>query len=197
MRHEGEGVDYVPICDWVDIISTHPWDQSERIIRKVARDGKPVLHYFNAILADRYDYGFAVAAANAKGFLQWCYSWDLTPFQPFHPEGKSGVVLKGPNGPIARPFYEVFATAADDYRYIATLRARIGAAKAKGKALKEAAAARRALESLLSKTAPYPAKKDYAKGRGRPRLKIAGKTLDEWRAVLAKHIEAIDGAMRK
>jgi hypothetical protein len=195
MRHEGEGVDYLPILDHVDIISTHPWDQSERINQKVARDGRPVLQYFNSIMGDRYDYGYATAAANAKGFLQWCYAWDLISFNPFHPCSKSGVALKGPKGVIARPFYEVFAAAVADYRYIFALRERIARAKKSGLAAEEAAAARKALGKLLSSTSPYPTRKDYEHGRGKPRSRIAGKTLDQWRDILAGHIQAIDSAL--
>lgn len=195
MRHEGEGVDYLPILDHVDIISTHPWDQSERINQRAARDGRPVLQYFNSIMGDRYDYGYATAAANAKGFLQWCYAWDLVAFNPFHPCSKSGVAIKGPKGVISRPFYEVFAAAVVDYRYIYALRERIARAKESGRAAKEARAAGKALAKLLSSASPYPTRKDYERGRGKPRTKIAGRTLDQWRDILAGHIQAIDGAL--
>ena len=136
MRHEEGGVDYLPLLDAVDIISTHPCS-------------------------------------------------------------KSGVALKDPKGVLSRPFYEVFAAAVVDYRYIFALRKRIARAKVAGRATREVAAAEKSLAKLLSNTAPYPTRKDYAEGRGRPRLKIAGKALNQWRDILAGHIQAIDSARRE
>ncbi|MHC4713791.1 MAG: hypothetical protein ACYTAN_11065 [Planctomycetota bacterium] len=194
MRDENSGVDYLHLVDHVDVLSTHPWDQSGRFIEHCRAKGEPDLAYFNAIMWDRYDFGFQVAAAGARWFWQWHYQWDLVPFQPFHPGFKWGVTIPGPDGPIDRPRIELVAEAIDDYRYVATLRDRIAKAKAVGKAAEEVAAAEKILKTLLDSTQPYPTREDY---RGRPRKardKIGDKTLDQWRDVLAEHIAAIDAA---
>jgi hypothetical protein len=198
MRHDQADVDYVPICDHVDVIGTHPWDQSSRIVDKCRRDGKPVLWYFNMITWDRYDFGLQQAASGATGCWQWHYQWDLVPFQPFHSGFKWGLTIPGPNGPLDKPNYEMISQGVDDYRYFATLRNRIAVAKAAGKAKKEVAAGEKTVARFLKDAPPYAMKEDYS---GRPRSerkgrnKISGRTLDQWREAFAANIESIDEAM--
>ncbi len=194
MRDENSGVDYVHLVDHVDVLGTHPWDQSSRFIRHCMEKGRPDLAYFNAIMWDRYDFGLEVAAAGAKAFWQWHYQWDLVPFQPFHVGFKWGVTVPGPDGPIDRPRVELVANAIDDYRYFATLQGRVAAARAAGRARAEADAAEKALQELLADAPAYPSVEDYRPSK-KPRTSVSGKTLDEWRAVFAGHIESIDAAM--
>jgi len=197
MRDGNSGVDYLPLLDHVDVIGTHPWDQSGRIVEKCRRDGKPALWYFNMIAWDRYDFGLQQAASGAKGCWQWHYQWDLVPFQPFHSGFKWGLTIPGPAGPLDKPSYEMISEGITDYRYFATLEGRIAAAKAAGKARKEVAAAEKVVAKFLKAAPIYAYKKDY---EGRPRDqrakrdRIAGKTLDQWRDIFAGHIEKIDGA---
>jgi hypothetical protein len=197
MRDDNSGVDYISICDNVDAIGTHPWDQSGRIVEKCRRDGKPELWYFNMIAWDRYDFGLQQAASGAKGCWQWHYQWDLVPFQPFHSGFKWGITVPGPNGPLDKPQYEMIAEGVTDYRYFATLENRIAAAKKAGRATKAVAKAEKAITAFLKDAPPYAVRADYegrSRGQRKQRDRISGKSLDRWREVFASHIEAIDEA---
>lgn len=190
MEDEGAGVDYLPLLDHFDIVGTHPLDRSAELIEG-ARMGKAMLRYYNGRLNDRYEWGFEVAAANSAGFAQWHFGWQLQPFQPFQAEGKSGLTVAGPDGPLDSPSYEVIAAGIDDFRYIATLRGRIAEAKKavfSGPAIVEAEVT---LRALLAGSEPYAIPSEYAE-REDSRTTIAGKTLDQWRARLAGCIESID-----
>ncbi|MCD6406071.1 MAG: hypothetical protein J7M19_09615 [Planctomycetes bacterium] len=192
MRDENAGVDYLPLLDHVDVIGTHPWDQSARIVEHCRGEGRPQLWYFNAIVWDRYDFGYQVAAAGATGFWQWHFQWDLVPFLPFHPGFKWGATVPGPDGPLDRLRHEIAADGIDDYRYVATLQARIRQAGEAGGAATAVAAAEKVLGTLLEEAEAYPVREQYATRPRPPRDEIAGKTLDEWRDILAEHIIAID-----
>jgi hypothetical protein len=191
MRDVEDGKDYLPLLEYYDVIATHPWDQSSGIIETVRKEGKPPLWYFNGILMDRYDFGFEVAASPSTGFWQWHFQWDLLPFQRFHPCNRSGVTLPGPEGPLETPSFERLTAGIGDYRYFATLKARIETARQAGKTGPAVEAAQAELKVLLANTMPYPSRKDYREPV-RPRRSIAGRSLDEWRAVLAKHISALE-----
>jgi hypothetical protein len=197
MRDENSGVDYMPILDVVDVIGTHPWDQSERIIKRAGNEASPVLWYFNSIVWDRYDFGLEVAAADAKGFWQWHYQWTWLPFQPFHPGFKWGVTLPGPDGPFDMPTHEHFAQAVDDHRYLLTLEQRVETARNERRADNAVAAAEETLTSFYDHAPAYPTREDYSEGRrGRSeRDVIAGKSLDQWRDAFAEAIEGIDAAL--
>ena len=188
------GVDYLPLLDQLDFFSPHPWDGAAKMIER-AQSGKPQLRYYNGIVGDRYDWGFEVAAANGNGFSQWHFGWQLQPFQPFQAEGKSGYTVAGPDGPLDSPGYELAAAGIDDYRYIATLRARIAEAKKAGFAGPSVTQAEAALSELRAGSEPYAMHSEYADERHQhARTTIAGQTLDEWRARLAACIESIDQA---
>ncbi len=189
---EDSGVDYLPLLDQLDYFSPHPWDRAAKMIER-AKSGKPELRYYNGILGDRYDWGFEVAAANAHGFSQWHFGWELEPFQPFQAEGKSGYTVAGPDGPLDLTGYETAAAGIDDYRYIATLRERIAEAKKAGFSGLAVDDAEKALSELQAGSEPYAMHAEYADERHQhARNTIAGKTLDEWSARLAGCIEAID-----
>jgi hypothetical protein len=191
---EDSGVSYLPLLDQLDYFSPHPWDRAAKMIER-AHSGKPVLRYYNGIVGDRYDWGFEVAAANANGFSQWHFGWELEPFQPFQATWHSGYTVAGPDGPLDSPGYEVVAAGIDDYRYIATLRERIAAAKKAGFSGSAVAEAETALSELQAGSEPYAMHAEYAdEGHSHARNTIAGKTLDEWRARLAGCIESIDRA---
>ncbi len=195
MRDGNSGVDYVPMLDYVDVIGTHPWDQSSGIVEG-CRDRKPILWYFNMITWDRYDFGLQQAASGSEGCWQWHYQWDLVPFQPFHSGFKWGVTIPGPNGPLSKSNYEMIAEGVTDYRYYATLVNAIASARDAGRAKREVAAAEKTIAKFMASAPPYPSREDYA---GKPRAKrgrskISGKTLDQWREAFAAHIEAIDKA---
>jgi hypothetical protein len=188
------GVDYLPLLDDLDLFSTHPWDQSAKMVER-AHSGKPVLRFYNGIVNDRYDWGFEVAAANSTGFAQWHFGWELQPFQPFQATWHSGYTVAGPDGPLDSPGYEVAAAGIDDYRYIATLRARIAEAKKAGFSGPAVTQAEAALSQLQTGSEPYAMHSEYADERhSQVRNTIAGKTLDEWRTRLAGCIESIDRA---
>ncbi|MGB0075681.1 MAG: hypothetical protein WBP71_22215 [Terracidiphilus sp.] len=190
MEDEDAGVSYLALLDHFDIVATHPWDRSAKLIEG-ARAGRAVLQYYNAILNDRYDWGFEVATAGSSGFAQWHFGWQLQPFQPFQAEGKSGFTVAGPDGPMDSPGYEAIAAGIDDFRYIATLRARIAEARKRGFSGPPVTEAEATLRALLASSEPYAMREEYVKEQ-EPRTTIAGKTLDEWRARLAECIETID-----
>ena len=191
---EDSGVSYLPLLDQLDYFSPHPWDQAAKMIDR-AHSGKPALRYYNGIVGDRYDWGFEVAAANAHGFSQWHFGWELEPFQPFQATWHSGYTVAGPDGPLDSPSYELVAAGIDDYRYIATLRERIAEAMKAGFSGPAVAQAETALSELQTGSEPYAMHAEYADdGQSHARNTIAGKTLDEWRARLAGCIEAIDRA---
>ena len=189
MRDNEDGVNYLPLVDRFDLIATHPWDQSAGLVEAARRRGKP-LWYFNGI-PDRYDFGIQMVVSNAVGFWQWHFGWDLLPFQRFHPYNRSGVTLPGPDGPIETPAFERLTAGIGDYRYIATLKQRIEAAKRTGKRTSEVAAAEADLRKLLSAALPYISKEDYENPLLRRRT-VAGHSLDEWRATLARHIVSLN-----
>lgn len=191
---EDSGVSYLPILDQLDYFSPHPWEQAAKMVAR-AQSGKPVLRYYNGIMNDRYDWGFEVSAAHAHGFSQWHFGWQLQPFQPFEATWHNGYTLAGPDGPIDTTAYEVSAAGIDDYRYIATLRARIADAKKAGITGPAVTDAEAALSELQAGSEPYAMHDEYADARHQhERNTIAGKTLDEWRARMAGCIEAIDKA---
>jgi hypothetical protein len=191
---EDSGVDYLPLLDQLDYFSPHPWDRAAKMIER-AHSGKPELRYYNGIVGDRYDWGFEVAAANAHGFSQWHFGWELQPFQPFQATWHSGYTVAGPDGPLDSPSYELVAAGIDDYRYIATLRERIAEAKKAGFSGPAVTEAEAALSELQAGSEPYAMHAEYAdEGHAHARNTIAGKTLDEWSARLAGCIEAIDQA---
>ncbi len=187
---EDAGVDYMPLLDHFDIIATHPWDRSAKIVART-QTGKPVLRYYNGTIGDRYDWGFQIAASNSSGLAQWHFGWQLQPFQPFHAEGRSGFTLAGPDGPLDTAGYEVIAAGIDDFRYVATLRARIAEAKKAAIGDPAIADAEAALRELAAGSEPYAMRGEYSEHPA-PRTTIAGRSLDEWRARLAGCIMAID-----
>jgi len=198
MRDENAGVDYLPILDVVDVIGTHPWDQSKRIVERCSNESFPILWYFNAIMWDRYDFGLENAAADSRGTWQWHFMWDLLPFQPFHSSFKWGVTVPGPEGPFDTPAHELIATGISDYLYLATLEAKITAAKDAGTAESAVESAERTLAQFYDNAPPYPTREDYEgdrKDRQTRREVIAGKTLDQWRDAFAEHIQEIDAQM--
>jgi hypothetical protein len=197
MRDQDAGTDYLPICNHVDVIGTHPWDESGRIVGKCRSEGRPELWYFNMIAWDRYDFGLQQAASGARGCWQWHYQWDLMPFQPFHPGPKWGVTIPGPEGPLSRPAYELIAQGIDDYRYYATLRSRMERAREAGVSGAAIAKAEAAVASFLESAPPYASRAHGAPGAepGYPkRRRVGGRNLDGWRELFARHIEAIDRA---
>jgi len=194
MRDANSGVDYTPLLEHVDVVATHPWERSEKIIEYCREHSEPELWYFNSIMWDRYDFGCQVGAAGAKGFWQWHFQWTWMPFVPFHTGFKWGVTLPGPDGPLDTPDYELVSEAVDDYRYLATLESRIESAERAAAAAGEVAAAKRALGAFYEAAPPYPTREGYRSRPRRPRGEIGGRTLDEWRRVFSRHIEAIDAA---
>ena len=199
MRDENAGVDYVPILDYVDVIGTHPWDQSSGIVKKSGKESFPILWYFNAIVWDRYDFGLECAAADAKGFWQWHYNWDLLPFQPFHSSFKWGATIPGPDGPFDTPRHELIATSIDDYRYLATLEQRIETARDAGTAESAVESAENLLSSFYDAAPPYAVRADYEESHEKRKTRdvIGGKSLDQWRDAFAEHVEEIDAAMEE
>ena len=184
MADEQEGVDYLPLLDYLDIVQTHPWERSARMIARARKPGRPILWTYNAGV-DRLSFGFAVWRLGAKGRWQWHYQWRFLPFDPFNPGW--GAVYPSPQGPLATVGYEWVREGIDDYRYLFTLEQEMKAAGAAQEAL--VARARRLLEEIRREVPPWPGEgletgEEVGEAYGGP----LNAKLDGWRRALAETI---------
>jgi len=175
------GVDYLPMLDYLDIVQTHPWERSARMIARARKPGKPILWLYNAGI-DRLSFGFAVWRLEAKGRWQWHYQWHFFPFDPFNPGW--GVVYASPEGPLPTVGYEWAREGIDDYRYLFTLAEEMKAAGPERRDL--VARARRLLEEIRREVPPWPTEgletgEEVGEAYGGP----LNAKLDGWRRALA------------
>ncbi len=107
---------------------------------------------------NRFSYGFYAAKVKATGsFKEWYTSVIQRPFNDFDGSDlHGGVVLPGPDGPVATPLFEEFGWGATDFRYLKTLEEFIAKAKASGrpKAVEVAKDAEQFLAKLLDEINP-------------------------------------------
>ncbi len=146
-----DGIDYMPMVAEMDIIQTHPWERSAKMIAYAQENEKPVLWTYNAGI-DRLSFGFGVWRLGAKGRWQWHYQWHTFPFDPF--DTGWGVVYASPNGPLATVGYEWTREGSDDYRYLSTLEQEMVEAGADRGDLVEQA--RGLLERIRKEVPPWP-----------------------------------------
>jgi hypothetical protein len=99
MADAESGVDYGPLADAVDVLQTHPWSNSKRLMERARARGVPVWSY-NAG-ADRLSFGFHPWAAGLQGRYQWHYAFWKAPYDIFA-EGW-GVTFPSPRGLFPRP----------------------------------------------------------------------------------------------
>jgi hypothetical protein len=151
MGDSQDGVDYMPMVPKMDVMQTHPWAGSAKMIEYAQTHEKPELWTYNAGI-DRLSFGFGVWRLKAKGRWQWHYQWHTFPFDPFD-EG-SGAVYASPDGPIPTVGYEWTREGIDDYRYLFTLKQEMAKA---GPERKEAvASAEKLLAEIERDVPPWP-----------------------------------------
>ena len=187
------GVDYTPMVKWMDVIQTHPWPASKKMMELARRSDKPVLWLYNAGV-DRLSYGFYVWKAKALGRWQWHYQWGDTSYNPF--KGYHwAVAWPGPEGVVSSVGYEQVAMGIVDYKYIELLEGLIAKAKAAGAATDSATRVLAEVEAALPE---WPAKgmgdgtdvgEAYAGG--------VNAKLDGWRGAVAQEIIKLQAALRK
>jgi hypothetical protein len=151
MGDSQDGVDYMPMVDRMDVIQTHPWDRSAKMIEYAQKHEKPELWTYNAGI-DRLSFGFGVWRLRAKGRWQWHYQWHTFPFDPF--DSGWGAVYASPDGPISTVGYEWTREGIDDYRYLFTLKQEMAKAGAEKKDV--VAAAEKLLAEIDRDVPPWP-----------------------------------------
>jgi hypothetical protein len=175
------GKSYLPLLGLLDVVSTHPTQNSRQIL-KATRSGKPELWLYNGGM-NRLTFGFLPWAAGATGRWEWHYEWWTQAYSPFARVDESpwstgcGAVLPSPDGPVTTVAYENVRAGIDDYRYVFLLQRLIR--ERNGKTAEEA---KRFLENIRGKI---------------PRFTDEGSveetTLDEWRERIARFIVALEG----
>ena len=115
------GVDYTPLVDHLDILQTHAWSRSRKLIRRAKSKDVPWWIY-NAG-SDRLSFGFYPWATRADGRWQWHYAFWSDPGNIFV-QGW-GVTFPSPLGPLPVPEYERTREGIEDLRWLEALEARI------------------------------------------------------------------------
>ena len=119
MADVNSGVDYTPLVKSVDVMQTHPWSDSKRLIQMSKENGVPVWNYNAGV--DRLSFGFHPWATGAEGRYQWHYAFWNNAYNIFQ-EGW-GVTFPSPEGPLPTPEYERSREGIEDYRWLGKLEA--------------------------------------------------------------------------
>lgn len=191
MADENHGVSYLPMVPLMDVIQTHPWAHSEKIIDMAHRTGKPVLHLDNAG-TDRLSYGLLVWKTKALGRWQWHYQWPDTSYHPF--QGYHwAVVYPSPKGPVPTVAYEQVAAGIADYRYVEMLEGLIEQADRRRIKVDDA---KRLLKEIDAGVPRWPVR-GLGDGTDVGEAYIGGVNLklDRWRERLAAQIIALNKAL--
>ena len=132
MSDEGRGVDYTPMLDTLDVLQTHAWHRSQKLIDGARKRGMPWWSYNSGI--SRYSWGLQCFVLDAVGRWQWHYnSWSKYPHNPVARSRSYQVVYPSPDGLIPTVTFEIAREGADDYRYILTLQEAMEKAKRSGR----------------------------------------------------------------
>jgi hypothetical protein len=189
-------VDYTPFAGLVDVLNTHAWQGSARLIAETQRLGKTLWVYNNGY--SRLAWGFSLWKLGARGNWQWAY-FGAGSSDPYSPIPVGGSENPGESntgrGPtycfadriIPTPRYEWVREGIDDYRYLYTLKERLQGAE--GAAAAKAKDEANALFAEITKVAPqYPAiglqTGAEAGGSGDPAQLLAYYDHFRWRAAL-------------
>jgi hypothetical protein len=139
MGDKGDGKDYSVFGEMVDVLNTHAWEGSKKLIEATRKAGKTLWVYNNG--QARLTWGFAPWRLGAKGEFEWMYpgAGSGDPYSPipvggYENEGESNTgrfpVYAFPDRIVPAPRYEWCREGTDDYKYLYTLRQRIQASKA-------------------------------------------------------------------
>lgn len=196
MGDTGDRKDYTPFVGLVDVLNTHAWKGSEKLIALTRQQGKPLWVYNNGY--SRLAWGFSQWKLGSQGNWQWAYfaaanpnAYSPIPIGGFENEGESntgrGPTYCFPDRIVPTPRYEWVREGIDDYRYLYTLlqalkRAPAGAAAAIDRA-------RKLLQELSDAVPEYPAiglqTGTEAGGSGDPARLMAMFDHFRWRIALA------------
>jgi len=132
MGDEGHGVDYTTMLSTLDLLQTHAWHRSQKLIDGARKRGLPWWSYNSGI--SRYSWGLQCYVLDAVGRWQWHYnSWSKYPHNPVAQSRSYQVVYPSPDGLIPTVTFEIAREGTDDYRYILTLEQSIEQAKRSGR----------------------------------------------------------------
>ena len=177
------GVDYTPMVPLMDVIQTHPWPGSARLMELARKAGRPTLHLYNAG-SDRLSYGLYLWKVQAVGRWQWHYEWPDTgylPFKGFH----WAVVYPSPEGPVPTMPYEQVAMGITDYKYLELLGGVMARARARGA---DVSSAQKLLAEMAAGLPDWPGQVAEETDVGSAYTGDANLKLDGWRTRMADEI---------
>ena len=131
--------DYTPLAEMVDILNSHSWHGSAKLIALTKKAGKTLWVYNNGY--SRLAWGFSVWKIGAQGNWQWMYpGWNggsdaycPIPIGGFENEGSSNTgcfpIYAFKDRLVPTPRYEWTREGIDDYKYLYTLLARLKSTK--------------------------------------------------------------------
>ncbi|MEI7904767.1 MAG: hypothetical protein WCI43_05060 [Candidatus Firestonebacteria bacterium] len=195
MGDENMGVDYTGFCDVLDVLATHSYDGSKKMLAKCKAGANAELWLYNSGRT-RMSFGFNPWKWHAKGRWEWAYAWGWTEkvslsFKSWSTYGGGdpacGIIYPSAEGPQKTPSFEMCREGVDDYKYLYTLEQKIAEAGKSGKPEAVAAAKKaQAMLDLMDKQTP-----DYPVRTG-AEVDNSEKVLDEWRYQVAQEIIRID-----
>jgi hypothetical protein len=182
------GVDHTGFADVLDILATHAYDGSKKMIEKCMSSKTCALWFYNCGRS-RMGFGFNPWKAGCKGRWEWAYCSGISESSigkydsPVGYNGIHGCAYPSKNGVIVTPEYELSREGLDDYRYIYTLEQAIKNAGSKPEAKAEAEKAKQLLSGMKEKTPLYTSGKEEEKiiEKSKPEL-------DGWRYKIAQEI---------
>ena len=200
MADEHFGKDYTGFCDILDILSTHSYEYSSKMLNKCKNGAKAELWLYNSG-RNRLSFGFNPWKWKAKGRREWAFAWGWTEtvsknFYSWSTYGGGdpacGVLYPTAYGPLSTPSLEKAREGTDDLKYIYTLECKIAAAKNSGNPEAVAAAGRagqflKALEQKIPEYSRLVATADTGN---------AGHELEEWRYGIAQEIIRLDKVLK-
>lgn len=204
MGDGSDGKDYTPFAGMVDVLNTHAWSGSAKLIAETKRLGKTLWVYNNGY--SRLAWGFSLWKLGAKGNWQWAYfgcgggdPYSPIPTGGFENEGESNTG-RAPaycfaDRVVPTPRYEWVREGIDDYRYLYTLLEKLKQAKA-GAAGEARAQAEELLREISGAVPEYPATGlqtgAEAGGAGDPARLLAYFDHFRWRiALCVLHLEDV------
>jgi hypothetical protein len=123
MRDVQNGKNYTGMVAEMDLLYTHPWEASKKLIDEANRLNKPFISYNST--RERFSFGFGTWSIGAQGRWQWHYINDKDAFLlSSFAERRAGwgrVAFTTKDGPFASPILEITSEGVDDFWYVRTL----------------------------------------------------------------------------